>query len=391
MRNKNVKRGGGDNLYGFTLVELLVVIAIIGILIGLLLPAVQAAREAARRMQCTNNMKQFCLAMHNHHDVNNYLPSQGAYGAGVKSDRFGVHYQLLPFIEQAALKQADDSANGPTQPWLPSASGTEAWTIRTTKVDAFLCPSDPQGGATVKLGSGHNHDGRPTNIVYSMADCVARLDNTNNSPHKTEGDGNGGTRLISNTKDTGDCSHRSLFFFFERKNLNFATDGTSNTIVCSESVSGDYAHDKIRGAICYYADFDAGAWVAKPSMCMNQRSSSDPNGYSSSVSIIQHPRCGNWLDRLPILSAFTTVMPPNSPSCGKYNQEQCQVAFYTATSYHSGGVNVGMLDGSIRFISDTIDTNGLPDIKTGVNLTGKSPIGVWGALGSPNGGETVTL
>jgi prepilin-type N-terminal cleavage/methylation domain-containing protein len=94
---------------GFTLVELLVVIAIIGILIGLLLPAVQAAREAARRMQCTNNVKQFCLAMHNFHDVNNYLPSQGAWGQGVKSGRFGVHYQLLPFIEQTALKDAIDS------------------------------------------------------------------------------------------------------------------------------------------------------------------------------------------------------------------------------------------------------------------------------------------
>ena len=96
----NVNLEGGGKKYGFTLVELLVVIAIIGILIGLLLPAVQAAREAARRMQCTNNVKQFVLAMHNHHDVNNYLPSQGAWGAGVKSSRFGVHYQLLPYRVQ---------------------------------------------------------------------------------------------------------------------------------------------------------------------------------------------------------------------------------------------------------------------------------------------------
>ncbi len=139
---------------GFTLVELLVVIAIIGILIGLLLPAVQAAREAARRMQCTNNVKQFCLAMHNFHDVNNYLPSQGAWGQGVKSGRFGVHYQLLPFIEQTALKDAIDSSSGPTQPWLPSADGSAAWQIRTTKITTFLCPSDPQAGALVKLGGG---------------------------------------------------------------------------------------------------------------------------------------------------------------------------------------------------------------------------------------------
>ena len=89
---RNVKQG---KKCGFTLVELLVVIAIIGILIGLLLPAVQAAREAARRMQCTNNIKQFALAMHNFHDANNHLPYQGAWGSKIRyyaSDvRWSVH------------------------------------------------------------------------------------------------------------------------------------------------------------------------------------------------------------------------------------------------------------------------------------------------------------
>ena len=390
----HAKLGGGDKRHGFTLVELLVVIAIIGILIGLLLPAVQAAREAARRMQYTNNMKQFGLAIHNHHDANNYLPSQGAWGSGVKTERFGVHYQLLPYIEQTALKQAIDGTAGVTAPWKPSAQGDDptSWSIRTTKVDAFLCPSDPQAGALVKLGGAHNHDGRPTNIVYSQADCIARLDNTNNSPYMIQSDGNGGTRRVANTNNTdraGDCTHRSLFFFYDRKNLSFAIDGTSNTVLCSEAVSGDWTNEKIRGAVVYYNGFDAGAWVSKPSLCMNQKSTTDPNGYASAT--VPHPRCGNWLDRLPILTAFSTIMPPNSPSCSKYNQEQGQVEILTATSYHSGGVNVGMLDGSVRFISDTIDTNGLADIKTGNSLTGKSPLGVWGALGTPNGGETVSL
>lgn len=184
---------------GFTLVELLVVIAIIGILIGLLLPAVQAAREAARRMQCTNNMKQFVLAMHNHHDVNDYLPSQGAFGAGVKSDRFGVHYQLLPYFEQAALKQAVDSIESITAPWKPSAQADAndgGWEARTTKVESFLCPSDPHRGALVLLGGAHNHSGRPTNIAYCMADTVARLDYVNNSQYTTQSDGAGGRRRI---------------------------------------------------------------------------------------------------------------------------------------------------------------------------------------------------
>ena len=372
---------------GFTLVELLVVIAIIGILIGLLLPAVQSARESARRMQCSNNMKQFCLAMHNFHDVNKALPSQGAWGQGVKTGRFGVHYQLLPFIEQTALKQAIDSGEGPTQPWLPSADGSVAWQIRTTNVTTFLCPSDPQGGQLVKLGTKHNHDGRPTNIVYSMADCVARLDRANNSPYSVaSADGN--TVRVPNNRGTGDCTHRSLFFYYERHPLSFVLDGTSNTILCSESCAGEYSHDKIRGAVCYYAGFDAGSWVAKPSLCMNQRSSTDPSAYAAPI--IQHPRCGNWLDRLPLLTAFTTVMPPNSPSCFKYDREEGQVHMLAATSYHSGGVNVGMVDGSVRFIPDTIDKNGLADTRTGIHLTGKSSLGVWGALGSPNGGETTS-
>ncbi len=100
---------------------------------------------------------------------------------------------------------------------------------------------------------------------------------------------------------------------------------------------------------------------------------------------------GNWLDALPGNGAFTTVMPPNSPTCYKYNQEQGQVMLLPPSSFHSGGVNCGMLDGSVKFVSDTVDTNGLADIKTGTSLTGKSPLGVWGAMGSPNGGETVSL
>ena len=381
MKKNNVKAGG------FTLVELLVVIAIIGILIGLLLPAVQAAREAARRMQCTNNMKQYLLALQNHHDVNDYLPSQFAYGSGVKSWRFGVHYQLLPYMEQAALKDAIDGNTGLTQPWLPSAQGdnAEAWKIRTTKVTTFLCPSDQQAGELVKLGGKHNHDGRPTNIVYCMADCVARIDNVNDSSGKVEGDGNGGYRLVGKGAGWGNCDHRSVFHWYKRWNFSGITDGTSNTIACSEACAGNYSHDKIRGAVVYYSGFDAGNWVAKPSLCMNQRGN-DPGTYASAV--IQHPRCGNWLDGLPMLTGFSTVMPPNAPSCGKYNQEQAQVAMYTATSYHSGGVNCGFFDGSVRFIPETVDTNGLANIPTGKTLTGQSPLGVWGAMGTPNGGET---
>ena len=104
MRNRYFSSRDVDK-QGFTLVELLVVIAIIGILIGLLLPAVQAAREAARRMQCTNNLKQLSLAMHNYHDVINNLPNDGYFIVG-KTNRqhwMGILAKSLPFIEGSAI------------------------------------------------------------------------------------------------------------------------------------------------------------------------------------------------------------------------------------------------------------------------------------------------
>jgi len=369
----------------FTLVELLVVIAIIGILIALLLPAVQAAREAARRMQCTNNMKQWLLAAHNHHDSLRYLPSQFNYGPNVIHDRFGVNYQLLPFMERVGLRDAID--NHATAPWLPSISD-----IRTIPVDTLLCPSDPERGQLAMLGGAHNHQGARTNIVFCIADGAARVDNTNDSPNSAVKVENG-YELVSKAPGPGNLTHRSLFHWYKRSNFDGVTDGLSRTIIISESVSGDWNNDKIKGSVAFYPDIDLGDWVSKPSLCMNIRNGKTYRWGSGTAAPqnLNHPRCGNYLDALNISVAFNTIMPPNAPSCVKYQQEAYQVGFLAPTSFHTGGVNCGFMDGSVTFVSESIDTDGLPNTPTGTYLTGESRFGVWGALGTPYGNETTNL
>src|SRR5262245_34801212 len=144
MRSAKLRRPSGSLRPAFTLVELLVVIAIIGVLVALLLPAVQAARESARRTQCKNNLKQIALGLHNHHDTFLFLPSGGwgfqwsevpGQGSG-KNQPGSWPYQILPYIEQAAL-----FALGAGE----TAGSTRDQELRyqraTTPVPSYYCPS----------------------------------------------------------------------------------------------------------------------------------------------------------------------------------------------------------------------------------------------------------
>ena len=353
---------GSANKRGFTLVELLVVIAIIGMLIALLLPAVQAAREAARRMQCANNMKQWALAAHNHHDTYGIIPAMKTKSRHTDSVlRFSPNYAMLPFIEQNALYEILAERENP---W----DNTDSNHAMARNVPALRCPSDSYGTSPAINGTGNNPNRQAvTNIV------VCRGDSTNHMAIRQANDGYSPTR--------------GMFYFEEERGLAFAQDGTSNTLLISETaVASRFASNEVRGGIARRAELDEDGWWHNPNPCINITKS----GKTFTGDVSNYWRSARAWDGRAIFSSFNTILPPNAINCVDKDIEN-PVGFLTASSNHPGGVNTARVDGSVSFITDSIDTNGLPLVQNGGYLTGASPFGAWGALGTPQGGESRSL
>ncbi len=384
---------------GFTLVELLVVIAIIGILIGLLLPAVQAAREAARRMQCTNNMKQLGLAVMNFESANKRLPNQnndeywikGFCKSGTKNridcvDAYSVHTLLLPYIEQTALMDKivgycenastngygnyGDSANQVIPlPWAAGTMSDGSANPFCTVISAYLCPSD-----------GNNMtDGALSNTLSGCCNYGC----------------NRGDFMIGTTWGENK-NKRGVFFdgtIGGRMTLATITDGTSNTMLFGEINVSDGLTDDV-----YYKSNLAGANIhgLAASNCMATRGE---NGMSN-TSEVWSIKGRRWSDARTGCTNFHACLPPNSPSCYQTGNkaENSTCVCVTASSNHSGGVNVCMCDGSVKFVSETVDCGDITQKLGGSNNSGEghhwkgpSTVGVWGAMATPKGKETVSL
>lgn len=356
---------------GFTLIELLVVIAIIAVLIALLLPAVQQAREAARRTQCKNNLKQLGLALHNYHDTHLVFPfRQGGTGAtspAGNSNEGSGFTAILPFLEQGPLfnqistpQTFGGTTFSPFGDSAPDGSPYELWRV---SIPVLICPSSPAVTPTISGGAafGLNHYG------FSGGDSAAFISHT----------------PAPSTFEDARTRFRGLFGRQRTRRIADITDGTSNTIAMGEitSPSSIGGRDILGGT----ARDQGTAILDSPITCLLTANQATGE-YLPSVSTVSTTRGSRWARGVVAYTAVNTILPPNSPSCAVsgYNSS----GIYSVTSRHPGGAHVLMGDGAVRFISENINTGdlSLPDVRA---VGGRSPYGVWGALGSIAGGEPV--
>ena len=340
---------------GFTLIELLVVIAIIGVLIALLLPAVQSAREAARRAQCVNNLKQLGLAIHNYESANGCLPPAGEvysneypqYGWSLGPQNFCLKVRVLPFMEQqnafntvnftvSAIWNDIGWNGGSSNPSVVSGQYINA-TIRNTKINSFICPSDPNDPGT----------GDPQLPAMSYHD-------------------NGGLNRYNNSWRSVGISYYQGHDGGLQQTRTFGsiTDGLSNTALMSEYIKGkgntpafrDGLHMTYNVSITQFPNGDTDADYKLAQLC--QASTSQSWDFKGEVWTMHDGGRGG---------SYSHIQPPNRKACNAAGYD----TVIGASSYHPGGVNLLLCDGSVKFA------------KSGIAIR------TWHAIGTMNVGETV--
>lgn len=317
---------------GFTLIELLVVIAIIAVLIGLLLPAVQKVREAASRVKCQNNLKQLGIALHSFSDARGGLPFGGTYPRGVTTSSWSVHARILPYIEQENLQRLIDfSRPYSVQPL-----------VTRQRVSTFICPSE--------VNDRPRPSGSLTHYPLNYGACFGTW-HIYNPLHQASSDG--------------------AFMVNQRVTLVQVTDGTSNTIAMTE----------VKAYNPYLRDGGNPASNTVPP--------TDPNSIGGlGGNFKTNSGHTEWVDARVHQSGVTTTFTPNtrvpynvggsfdidfnSSREGK-TTNRVTMAAVTARSYHPTLVNVLMLDGSVRSVSDSVQLR------------------VWRAMGTRSGGEVFEL
>ena len=299
----------------FTLIELLVVIAIIAILIALLVPAVQKVREAAARAQCQNNLKQIGLALHGYHDTNKAFPMGSSWIGGGTGVRTNWTWHILPFIEQGNLRV--DLVIGMGGPNWQTVNEPKFKTV----VPTYQCPSDAGGVVT-----GVHFNG------YALANYAACYSPDGTVVERTVTPAVTAQFMFGGNPGQNPATRISLFNINVRRAIAGVTDGTSNTVIVSEVIGGDFR----------------GNWGHDVSVAYTHRYG--PNAVTPDKT--WGPGCVNR---------------PNAP-CVE-TAPAWGLVDIAARSNHSGGVNALLGDGSVRFIANTI------------------PLPTWQAVASINAGE----
>ncbi|MDR0704342.1 MAG: DUF1559 domain-containing protein [Planctomycetaceae bacterium] len=365
---------------------MLVVIAIIGLLIALLLPAVQAAREAARRMQCTNSEKQWALAIQNHHEAFNLLPPHGLKFAKGKDyngspcdlSRIGIDstytaYKLnegtsalsrvLPFIEAAHVSSGFDFSQAY---FYGSGSSPNPYYSDLKKIylNIFVCPSDSEVPRSwsddIAPGSYLVCTGSAKGTQYSLMQPEP--------VNVTDSFRTDGAFYLGNNSPQGEEMHGNI-------GLEAMTDGTSNTMILSEGLYGgtsavtsnmditgmsESERSKLYQRVIF--DYNQSGPSASSEPITNQAAfDQDMVKYSADRTKTgsKQERCEGWLFVRWSCTTYSAYLTPNQKDAGNYwpKSGNPKVAFLGARSQHNGGVNVAYGDGSIHFVSDTINHN----------------------------------
>jgi prepilin-type N-terminal cleavage/methylation domain-containing protein/prepilin-type processing-associated H-X9-DG protein len=311
---------------GFSLIELLVVIAIIAVLIGLLLPAVQKVREAAARAACTNNLKQLGLAMHNFQSARGHFPPAfRGEGAPAYFDAWSALAELNPYLEQTAIYQRMDLSLPTYQSTIPfNITGPNQFAVQQT-VPLFLCPSDKMQPVTIGSAYGVPVLG-PTN--YAVCNGTGT---------------NGGSPWDA---DGAFIARRAL-------RVGDIADGTSNTAMFSESTLGEGTES---------ASGSPPASLQTVYAYLSGQPLSENACANAKLWNVERLRGFLWATGEIRCASYNHYLPPNAPraDCVTFDirpgpARYTALGWRAARSRHSGGVNLALCDGSVRFVGDTID------------------------------------